>query len=325
MISNYQHLDKKKKKTRKQTNNNSLATAAGWQRFQFHTSHTSVLPSFSRKRQFQDSVTNQLPFSRSEQLLQAGLPWKKKKNTGGDQEETEPGRQQPRTMKPIRPRWEQTPPTFEPVKCNELERKISWLVAKMAGYSEQLEGEYVSVDACLSLCGPVVNFPRGLTGCNNGDWLPVQDKYWWKTDALQWNAHSLDIYYHRQSTKIYTLVVGGCVRVSPQWRSRRDFSTRKVVKDTRDPAGLPRQRVMRQKTGRRSCPHAVVFIELPCTQCANVLVTWLFIAVYCARAELRESWAVAGCHAEMLPRGVEPFDTSERFVWFHPNCTVHSC
>lgn len=148
-----------KKKTRKQTNNNSLATAAGWQRFQFHTSHTSVLPSFSRKRQFQDSVTNQLPFSRSEQLLQAGLPWKKE-NTGGDQEETEPGRQQPRTMKPIRPRWEQTPPTFEPVKCKELRRKISWLVAKMAGNSKQLEGEYVSVDACLSLCGPVVNFPR---------------------------------------------------------------------------------------------------------------------------------------------------------------------
>lgn len=69
------------KKPRKQTDNNSLATAAGWQRFQFHTSHTSVLPSFSRKRQFQDSVTNQLPFSRSEQLLQAELPWKKKKKT----------------------------------------------------------------------------------------------------------------------------------------------------------------------------------------------------------------------------------------------------
>lgn len=62
---------------------------------------------------------------------------KKKKNTGGDQEETEPGRQQPRTMKPIRPRWEQTPPTFEPLNCKELKRKILWLVAKMAGNSKQ--------------------------------------------------------------------------------------------------------------------------------------------------------------------------------------------
>lgn len=126
MMSNYQHLDKKtnpKKNPRKNPNNNSLATAAGWQRFQFHTSHTSILPSFSPKRQFQDSVTNQLPFSRSEQLLQVELPWKKKKNTGGNQEETEPSRQQPRTMKPIRPRWEQTPPTFEPANSKRIEEK----------------------------------------------------------------------------------------------------------------------------------------------------------------------------------------------------------
>lgn len=167
---------------------------------------------------------------------------------------------------------------------------------------------------------PCGKLPPGLTGCNNGDWLPVQDKYWWETDALQWNTHSLDIYYHRQSTKIYTLVVGGfnggriVIFLQEKWSKTHEIRL-----------GCRGNEKCDKKTRHRSCPHAVVFIELPCTQCANVLVTWLFIVVYCAWAELRESWAVAVCHAEMLPRGVEPFDTSERFVCFHPNCAVHSC
>lgn len=74
MILNYQDLDKKKKERKK--NNEPLETEAGRQRFQLRTSHTSVLPSFSRKRQFQDSVTNQLLFTGSEEPSQAELPLK---------------------------------------------------------------------------------------------------------------------------------------------------------------------------------------------------------------------------------------------------------
>lgn len=158
MISNYQHLDKK---TPKKTNQQQLSCDGSWvaEISISHISHVR-LAKFQSKASVSGFRDKSAPLQSQRATVASRAALKKKKNTGGDQEETEPGRQQPRTMKPIRPRWEQTPPTFEPVKCKELKRKISWLVAKMAGNSKQLEGEYVSVDACLSLCGPVVNFPR---------------------------------------------------------------------------------------------------------------------------------------------------------------------
>lgn len=139
---------------------------------------------------------------------------------------------------------------------------------------------------------PCGKLPPGLTGCNNGDWLPVQDKYWWKTDALQWNAHSLDIYYHRQSTKICTLVVGGCVWVSPQWRSHRDFSTRKVVKDTRDPAGLPRQRQMRQNRTPQLSSRCCFYWAALHTMCKCACYLVVYCCVLCAS---RAAWILGRC------------------------------
>lgn len=123
MISNYQHLDKKNnnKKTKK-TNQQQLSCDGSWvaEISISHISHVR-LAKFQSKASVSGFRDKSAPLQSQRATVASRAALKKnKKNTGGDQEETEPGRQQPRTMKPIRPRWEQTPPTFEPLNCKEL-------------------------------------------------------------------------------------------------------------------------------------------------------------------------------------------------------------
>lgn len=117
MISNYQHLDKKPQENKPTTT--LLRRQLGGRDFNFtHLTRPSCQVSV-------ESVSFRIPWQISSPSVAAsngckpGCLEKKTQNTGGDQEETEPGRQQPRTMKPIRPHWEQTPPTFEPLNCRE--------------------------------------------------------------------------------------------------------------------------------------------------------------------------------------------------------------
>lgn len=165
MILNYQDLDKKKGGSK---NNNTLATAAGRQRFQ-HISHVRLAKSdvSSRKRQFQDSATNQLLFTGSKEASQAELLLKTLEGT---------------KKKLKQPGTDQGPwSLLGPVK-HKLHLVWSHQAAKvwrgektMTGDSKQLEGVNVCLDACLSLCGPAMNFPPRAT--------VVTDRQRWRTSG----------------------------------------------------------------------------------------------------------------------------------------------